>query len=248
MKQPIRPLELSSQLTLYAIPYAGGHSLVYRNLQSLLKPSINLIALEPPGRGKRIKEKLITNIDRIAENLFELIRPDIESGKKYALLGHSMGSLIVYLITKRISESGLPMPLHLFCSGHGAPSIPKIDLTTEMPKHTASSETFWEYIDSLGALSPELKENSELMNYFEPIIRADIQALELYKYESIDIPLSVRMTVLYGINDVETPISALLPWQIESEHTVEYVPFAGGHFGIFDELEKVAGLIRSKLV
>ncbi|HAC16334.1 MAG TPA: hypothetical protein DCE78_10390 [Bacteroidetes bacterium] len=235
-------------MTLFAIPYAGGHSLVYRNLKTLLNPSIELKALEPPGRGKRVKEKLITDINLIADNLFEIMLPEIESGNDYAIFGHSMGSLIAYLVTKKIHQAGLPLPAHLFCSGHGAPAVPKIDLSVDQPKHTASSEIFWEYIDGLGALPPELKEHEELMNYFEPIIRADIQALELYVYEPISIPLPVNMTVLYGINDVETPVSGIMPWQIESEFPVEFVPVAGGHFGIFDELEKVAEQIRSKLI
>ncbi len=247
MNQSMQTQDIDTYMTLFAIPYAGGHSLVYRNLKSLLEPAVTLAALEPPGRGKRVKEKLITDINGIAENLFEQIRPEIESGKKYALFGHSMGSLIAYLITKRISDSGLPMPAHLFCSGHGAPSVSKIDLTKDLPKHAASSEIFWEYIDSLGALPPEIKAHSELMNYFEPVIRADIQALELYTYEPIVAPLSVPLSVIYGITDVETPIYGLLPWQIESVHTVDYIPFEGAHFGIFDELEKVAELIRSKL-
>jgi surfactin synthase thioesterase subunit len=235
-------------MKLFAIPYAGGHSLVYRNLKTLLEPSVTLTAIEPPGRGKRVKEKLIPDINRIAENLFDQIRPEIESGEEYAIFGHSMGSLIAYLITKIISNAGLPMPVHLFCSGHGAPSVPKIDLTKDLPKHRASSEIFWNYIDSLGALPPELKEHSELMDYFEPIIRADIQALELYQYDPIDAPLPVQLTVLYGINDIETPISGLLPWQNESRHPVDFVPFGGGHFGIFDEVEKVSKLINSKLL
>lgn len=234
-------------MTLFAIPYAGGHSLVYRNLKTLLEPSVMLRALEPPGRGKRVKEKLIPDINQIAENLFDQIRPEIESGTEYALFGHSMGALIAYLTTKIISDNGLPMPVQLFCSGHGAPSVPKIDLTKDLPKYTASSEIFWSYIDSLGALPPELKEHRELMDYFEPIIRADIQALELYNYKPIDAPLPVCLTVLYGIEDVETPISGLHPWQIESEHPVEFIPFSGGHFGIFDELEKVAKLIQTTL-
>lgn len=248
MNQLIKTSDSVNPMTLFAIPYAGGHSLVYRNLKLLLEPSVTLSALEPPGRGKRVKEKLMTDINGIAENLFEVIRPEIESGKKYALFGHSMGSLIAYLITKRISDSGLPMPEHLFCSGHGAPSVSKIDLTQELPKYTASSEIFWKYIDSLGALPPEIKAHGELMNYFEPVIRADIQALELYTYEPIVAPFSVPMSVLYGITDVETPIYGLLPWQNESRHPVDFIPFAGAHFGIFDELEKVAGLIRSKLI
>ena len=234
-------------MTLFAIPFAGGNSLVYRNLESHLGPSVTLSALELPGRGKRVKEKLIPDIYQIAENLFDLIRTEVELGKEYAIFGHSMGSLIAYLITIKVSDSGFPLPVHLFCSGHGAPSVPKFDSTKDQPKHTASSEIFWNYIDSLCALPPQLKEHSELMNYFEPIIRADIQALELYNYQPLVAPLPVRMSILYGINDVETPISGLLPWQIESEYPVEFVPFAGGHFGIFDELEKVSDLIKSKL-
>lgn len=234
-------------MILFAIPYAGGHSLVYRNLKTLLEPAIELKALEPPGRGKRIKEKLITDINKIAENLFEIIEDDIKSGEEYAILGHSMGSLIAYLITKKIYLKGLPLPLHLFCSGHGAPSVQKNNFSVDQPKHRASSKIFWDYIDSLGALPPELKEHEELMNYFEPIIRADIQARELYVYEPISKPLSVNMTVLYGVNDVETPISGIMSWQIESEFPVEFIPVSGGHFGIFDEFEKVADLIRTKL-
>jgi surfactin synthase thioesterase subunit len=33
---------------LYALPYAGGHSLVYRNVKQMLEPDIQLVALEPP--------------------------------------------------------------------------------------------------------------------------------------------------------------------------------------------------------
>lgn len=235
-------------MILYAIPYAGGHTLVYRNLKILLEPSIELKALEPPGRGKRVKEKLITDINLIADDLFNHIHAEISSGKEYGIFGHSMGSLIAYLVTKKIISANLPLPKHVFCSGHGAPSVPKIDLTSEIPKHTASSEVFWEYIDSLGALPPELKEHKELMNYFEPIIRADIQALELYTYEPTNAPLPVNMTVLYGIDDIETPVPDIMPWQNESNFPVDFVPVAGGHFGIFDELNKVSEMIHTKLV
>ena len=43
-------------MNLYAIPYAGGHSLVYRNLSEALSPQVSLQPLELPGRGKRAKD------------------------------------------------------------------------------------------------------------------------------------------------------------------------------------------------
>ena len=178
-------------MNLYAIPYAGGHSLVYRSLSEALSPQVSLQSLELPGRGKRAKDDLKHDIHDITEDLFQSIRKDVISNNRYAIFGHSMGSLLAYLLTVRIANEGLPMPSHLFCSGHSAPSIPKIDMVKDAPKYSASSEVFWAYIDSLGALPPELKEHQELMNYFEPIIRADIQALEKYEYQELKEALPV---------------------------------------------------------
>lgn len=236
------------RMKLYAIPYAGGHSLVYRNLSTALSPQIILQPLELPGRGKRAKEDLKHDIHDITEDLFQLIREDLTNNTRYAIFGHSMGSLLGYLLTVRIMEEGLPMPSHLFCSGHSAPSVPKIDLVKDAPKYAASSEEFWAYIDSLGALPPELKEHQELMNYFEPIIRADIQALEKYEYQELKQALNVSIDVFYGIDDTETPVYGLFPWQNETKHMVQFIPNEGGHFGLFTSLERVSIHIKQTLL
>lgn len=234
-------------MNLYAIPYAGGHSLVYRNLSEALSPQVSLQPLELPGRGKRAKDDLKHDIHDITEDLFQSIRKDVINNNRYAIFGHSMGSLLAYLLTVRIANEGLPMPSHLFCSGHSAPSIPKIDMVKDAPKYSASSEVFWAYIDSLGALPPELKEHQELMNYFEPIIRADIQALEKYEYQELKEALPVPIHVLYGVEDSETPVYGLFPWQNESTHMVNFLPNEGGHFGLFNNLDKVSAYIKQTM-
>lgn len=233
-------------LTLYAIPFAGGHSMVYRNLKPLLPEQVTLNTLELPGRGKRAGEPLVNDLELLARDLFDQIRDDLKL-RNYAIFGHSMGSLLAYLVCRIISENGLPMPKHLFCSGHGAPSVPKIDLSREEAKHTLPAKDFWDYIDSLGALPPELKGHDELINYFEPILRADIQALECYHYRPSASPLDVPLSVFYGLEDMETPPEVVAPWQDESRESVTFYPFPGGHFGIFDCLPLFSELVNQKI-
>lgn len=239
-------MTLKDPKLLFALPYAGGNSLVYRNLKPLLGEEFDLVALEPPGRGKRLKDPLLTEIESIASDAYDQIKA-YSKGRPFALLGHSMGSLLAYLITC-LSESESPGRIeHVFCSAHGAPSVPK-GAHLDIPHYQAATDEFWAYIESLGALPPELKEHQELMNYFEPIVRADIQALECYRYQALSEPLDIPITVFYGTSDAETPIHALIQWQNETKHSIEFIPQKGGHFAFFDDIELVSKHIRKSLL
>lgn len=224
----------NQNLILYAIPYAGGHSLVYRNLQQLLQPKIILHPLDLSGHGRRSREPLISDLEKIADDLFFQIKNDLNN--QYAIFGHSMGSLLAYLVARRIVSANLPLPKQLFCSGRGAPSVLAAELATPPPKHTLSKTDFWNYIDSFGGIPPELKAQRELMDYFEPVLRADIKALECYKYQPPYQPLPLPITVFYGLDDPEINNQSLLPWEIESQTGVNFCPVTGGHFGIFEKL------------
>lgn len=230
---------------LFTVPYAGGHSMVFRNLKTMLADSVQVETLEPPGRGKRANEPLLTDLNDIADDMFKQV-DSVTKGRRFSVLGHSMGALIAYLIAKRALAQNDDSVVHLFCSGHIAPVVPKIE-PGETPRYKANSAEFWKYIESLGALPPELKAHEELMSYFEPIVRADIQALESYLYEKPEAPLDVPLTVFYGITDTETPIHKLLPWQSESLHPVKFIPQPGGHFGFFDNLDFVSTYIQEKI-
>ena len=238
---------LNQKIILYALPYAGGHSLVYRNLQPLLKSRIILQSLDPPGHGRRSREPLMTDLDNIADDLFAQIKAKL-SDQPYAIFGHSMGALLAYLLTIRITTAGLPLPKHLFCSGRGAPSALAAELMTPPPKHTLAKDKFWAYIDSLGGIPPELKVHRELMDYFEPVLRADIQALECYQYRPPAQPLRLPLTVFYGLDDSEISLNTLLPWHQESQTSVTFCPLHGSHFGIFEQLPALAQRILQEFM
>ncbi|CAK0767342.1 Thioesterase domain-containing protein [Gammaproteobacteria bacterium] len=230
---------MNKVMNLYALPYAGGHSLVYRHLEPLLKPAVTLKTLDPSGHGRRSREPLITDMEKMADDIFEQIKDEL-ADHPYAVFGHSMGALLAYLLTRRIDAARLPSPGHLFCSGRGAPSVLAAELLTPPPRHTLPSADFWAYIDGLGGVPPELKAHRELMDYFEPVLRADIKALECYQYRPPERPLALPITVFYGLNDKEINTTSLLPWHQESQQGVTFCPLHGGHFGILEQLPMLA--------
>jgi len=219
--------------------------MVYRNLKNMLQDRVQVETLEPPGRGKRANEPLLSDLNEIASDMFKTVE-SVTIGRPFSVLGHSMGALIAYLIASQAFRKDKNSVIHLMCSGHIAPVVPKIE-PGEAPRYKAETKEFWKYIESLGALPPELKAHEELMSYFEPIVRADIQALETYVYAMPESPMDVPLTVFYGTTDSETPIHKLLPWQNESMKPVKFIPQPGGHFGFFENLDYVANYIQKNI-
>jgi len=110
------------KITLYCLPFAGGHSLSYRDFQANVDENILIKPLELPGRGKRIREPLLTNLEAMADDVFQQVISDL-NGQLYAIYGHSMGAILGYLLTKRLVNAGKPAPLHLFVSGRKTPAF-----------------------------------------------------------------------------------------------------------------------------
>ena len=77
--------------------------------------------MELPGRGQRISEPLLSDIHKIVDDAFLQIKAHINI--PYAIYGHSLGTLLGFLLVKRILNENLQQPLHLFFSGRGGPSV-----------------------------------------------------------------------------------------------------------------------------
>lgn len=232
----------NSKITLYCLPFAGGHTMSYSDFQANVADTILIKPLELPGRGKRIREPLLTNLEAMVDDVFQQIQSDL-NGISYAIYGHSMGAILGYLLTKRILNAGKPAPLHLFFSGREAPSV----VDNDPPKHEFSKQEFINHINGLGGLPPEILEHTELMDFFEPILRADFQAIETYSYQpssAFDIPI----TILHGLADKEVAYQDLLPWQQESNQPIAIKTFSGGHFFIFEQLSQLGQLFSRTLI
>lgn len=220
---------------LLSFPYAGGNAASYRGLAERLGDGFEVITIEPPGRGRRAGEPLLTSIDALAADAYACCHPHL--GRSYALFGHSMGASIACEVARRIVRSGAPRPLHLFVSGRQAPSIAEKHRRWDLPR-----DRFLTALHELGGCPREFTETPELVDYFEPILRADFQAVETAPARH-GAPMPVPITVFIGDDDDVTHDDAWR-WSAESSRETEVCRFPGDHFFILQHWEGIAGIIR----
>jgi surfactin synthase thioesterase subunit len=215
-----------SETILFCLPFAGSSAYSYRAFQSYTDDTLRIAAIDLPGRGRRFCEPLLRNLNAMADDAYNQFRQRLDGGA-YAVYGHSMGSWIAYLLVKRILRDGYPPPRHLFVSGRPSPSVPG----KEKDWHLLPRSDFLEILKRFGGTPREVIGNQELMGLFEPVLRADFQALADYTFEKSE-PLDVPITVFWSRDENVTRAQAL-GWQEQTTKAFSLLEFSGGHFFIF---------------
>lgn len=226
-------------INLFCIPFAGGSYYSYAEFPRYMADFIHVIPVEPPGRGRRLSEPLLDDIHEISHDLFKQMICKIN--RPYAIFGHSVGAWLGYLLMKRIMRENIPGPVHFFASGRGGPSKQRKGLN----RHQLPRKELVELLMEFDGMPLEVFENEELMDFFEPIIRADFRANDGYVYEESD-AFDVPITVIIGLNE-KTSYEEALAWQKETTQKIEITRFPGGHFFIFQHLSEIGRIISEKL-
>jgi surfactin synthase thioesterase subunit len=215
------------KVKLFCFPFAGGSRYSYAGFQRHAPAALEVIPVDLPGRGKRFREKLLTDMDAVVEDAYRHLAPQLDG--PYAIYGHSMGSIVGYLLAHRLQREGKPQPLHLFFTGRGGPSVQPDG--KEPKKYLLSREDFVRDLVKLGGCPEGLLSDPALVAFFEPILRADFQAVEEYAYREAP-PLEVPIGVLIGAEEDITREEALA-WQRESTGPVQVGWLPGEHFFIY---------------
>lgn len=215
---------MSKRFTVYYFPFAGGSSYSYKEFMQDEENGLLLKRLDYPGHGLRIAEPLHKDIQTIADDAFNTICNDAPDN--YVIYGHSMGAVVGFLVARRLARNKRPLPVHLFFTGCGAPST----LSERKKRYHLPEDEFIEELVKLGGLPKEILEDKDIMAFFEPILRADFEALEEYVYEK-DAPLDIPITVITGTGET-IPDENAMAWQAESTYPLTYKRMEGDHFFI----------------
>jgi len=222
------------------LPFAGGFQHSYYNFQQkALKCGIDILSVELPGRGSRTNEPLLTDLNEMVDDVYQQIRGAITM--PYGIFGHSMGALIGYLLTRKIIREKQRKPFHLFLSGCAGPSVKPKD----PPLHSLNSQAFRNKLRELGGSPEEILENDVLLNIFEPVIRADFQAVDNFTYNE-DNRLDIPMTVMIGREEKIT-VQDARAWQAETTKNIDLIEFPGNHFFLFGKEEEIINIISRKV-
>lgn len=228
-----------TRLNMFFFPYAGASASVYERWKSLLHPSIQLINVELPGRGRRFGEPLLSSVEEIVENTQHILLPYLD-GSPYALFGHSLGSIIAFEMSLMLPHRGYPPPAHLFVSGRAAPHV-----IEDENMHLLTDDQFLAKIQILGGTPPQFFENAQLLSLFLPILKSDYKASETYRFNEELGRLLCDITVFSGLQDGDYDP---MEWSKHTTGKCEAFSYEGGHFFIHEHAEQMAETIYSRLL
>lgn len=229
-------------MKLFCFPYAGGSATVYQKWNKYLAGSVDLCPVELAGRGVRSRIPLYNDFKKMVEDVFINIKPQILEGS-YAFYGHSMGARLSFELANRILESGLSGPKFMFMSGCGAPDFE----ATRRPYHLLPYDEFKEKVAGLGGMPPEILNNDDIFNYYEPIIRSDFKNLETLTFRASYVPLAIDFVLMHGDQD-SIPLANVEAWRNYTSRSCRIETFKGGHFFINHHEEQVTEVIKSVLL
>jgi external thioesterase TEII len=232
---------MRKKINLLCLTFAGGSKYSYRVFYDKAPPFLNIVTLEYPGRGSRIKEQLISEIHTLVDDLYRQIK-DIVDTERYAIYGHSLGGLIAYLVTLKLLENNHTRPEHVFITGTEGPASSS---RLEKKRYLLPKNEFIEEIKDLGGMPDEILQSEELLDYLEPILRNDFKISETYIYDN-HLPLNIPMTIITGTEE-DMKNEDILLWQNESTLPVEFMQMEGGHFFILQHTDRILEIISRKL-
>lgn len=209
-----------AELRLVCFPHAGGAATAYRQWADLLPDSIEVIAVQYPGRQDRFQEPALTDFTALVDGVVAAL-PEIAGPTAY--FGHSMGATVAFEAARRMEAVGRG-PERLFVSARVAPAVAtRLGLTFE------AEDEVMTYIRALGGAGAVLLENDELRELALPMLSADFRLMESYEYHP-GTRLECPITVLAGSTDHTFGVADAAAW---AQHTVAGITTAelpGGHF------------------
>jgi len=219
-------------------PYAGAASSAMQHIANKISIDAQVLIVDLPGRGKRMEEPLIDNIHTITEQLLTdfCTLPDLPT----CFFGYSLGTLISYELT--VALKGKNIKQLILAAGSAPHDIKKRD-----PLYNLTKEGFWKQIKGYGGLPQEILNESDLLDFIEPILRADFKVIDCYDYKPRKI-LNIPILAAAGNNDFVCPPEYVKNWEMYTTSEFNYLEFQGGHFFMNDNLNHFYESIQKKVV
>ncbi len=224
---------------LLCIPHAGGGPSTFRPWAALLSEDVELLVAHLPGRESRHRETALDNAAIIAAHVVDAL--ERLPARPLRVFGHSMGALIAYEVAHQLQRQGKVAPVLLVVSGHGSPQAPLTYSTLPDPE---APDLVRIVSRQYGGIPSELMADPSLLDFFEPLLRADFRVVADHIAEWRP-PLCCPLLVLAGQDDPHVALSACDAWRECTTGPWRSQRLVGGHFYLATQPQNVLDAIFS---
>jgi len=239
--RPLNKPQNRPKWRLIAFPYAGGSATVYRNWPARLGESIDLLALQLPGRGARFAEAPISDFSHLVRAVADALQARPQT-LPTAFFGHSLGALLAFEVACELAARGAPQPQMLLLSGRAAPAA---GLPTVL-RECRTDADFIAELQRLQGTPREVLDAPDLLALLMPTIRADFALLHSWRAR----PGAVwdgPIVALAGRRDPHVPLAAVDAWAGHAGGRFERLNYAGGHFFLHEQEREVVRDVALRL-
>jgi surfactin synthase thioesterase subunit len=228
---------------LICLPYAGAGASFYRPWTALAGDTVEIVALQLPGRERLIDEEPYQDVHRAVDGLLAELRDRLGAdGGRVALFGHSLGAVLAYELAHRLTaEPGIEL-VHLFVSGSPEPARGREQRATGL-----TDEDFLARVGEFAGYHHLALDEPEMRELILPALRADVELRENY-VPSTDGPLYASLTVVRGEDDDLVDYDDVESWSKVAGRDFEHVEVPGGHMYLTDAAPALVRLIVSTVL
>jgi medium-chain acyl-[acyl-carrier-protein] hydrolase len=199
-------------------------------------PDVELLAIQFPGRQKRIREAPLREFGKAIEALLPVLAPLTTPNTVY--FGDCTGALVAYELIRALEAGNTAAPGHLIVSCCRAPNLPP----RHPPLYLLDDIGLIEQIRAMGFAPEWLLNNAPILKAFLPLLRCDFELVETYQYTPSP-PLRVPITVISGANDKITPKADAAAWDTHTHEAFNLIVIDGNHDLAQTHLDQVIALV-----
>jgi surfactin synthase thioesterase subunit len=226
-------------MRLVTFAHAGGGPQTFMPWDTKLAPDVELWHVTLPGRAARMREPFAREWGPLVDELSEAIARDVPG--PVALFGHSLGALLAFEVARHLADSGQE-PAHLIVSGRDAPDTAP---ALEVPE--TDDELLDLIDDNYGGVPDQVRASQEVLDYFLPMLRADLELARDYVLEP-GATLTCPITAMTGDADPIASPDGLARWDSQTGAGCERHVLPGGHFYLADREPDVLSTISRRLL
>lgn len=225
---------------LFCFAHGGGGPSFFRPWRAVLAPEIIVRRVVLPGRESRLDEPPLRRVPDLVESLCEALEPYLD--RPYALFGHSVGAVVAYEFSSRLSVPRRLGPACLIVSGRRAPgrhSDPR--RLSALPDGEFLAE-----VTQLNGIPPEVISEPEFLSMVLPALRADYELAETYEPlpgRRLDCPVTAYLST----SDPEADYASVLAWREVTTGPFSMRIFRGDHFYLKGGRPDVLNAVRDDL-